>query len=249
MTLLEKYQKFLVVTTPPEIQPPHYTLLAEGWKLLIKENITPMIEEKLQMRQIGDYVWVDDYKDGRRRVLSFFKVNDAYATFQWGWNFDFVPKGRKAVWARTDKSIFTHIYEVSPDFYNAGSTLSKESCRARNRIMMGRYFNDGIINSSTPERGGLLLMINHHKSVFLHVLPLIIEYYHSTVSYEGILKRIELNMQNGYYRFINSQMYITRAFVEKRMGLQEKARQDFEEIQFVNEDIKNLYFKKFNLLT
>ena len=247
MTLLDKYQKFLVITTSPEIQPPHHTLLAEGWKLLIKENITPMIEERLQMRQIGDYVWADEYEDGRRRVLSFFKVNDAYATFQWGWNFDFVPHGNKASWARTDKSIYTHIYEVSPDFYSGVQDFSKARREARNKIIMGRYFKDHII-SRNPENGGLADMINHHESVLLHVLPFITEYYRSTDSYEGILRRIELNADNGYYCFINPQMFIAQAFIEKRMRLPEKAQQDFNNLRFPSEDIKNLYTKKFNQL-
>lgn len=33
-------------------------------------------------------------------------------------------------------------------------------------------------------------------------------------------------------------------FVEKRMGLHEKALQDFEAIPFKNDNIKNAYFKK-----
>ena len=247
MSLLDKYQKYLVITTPPEIQPPHYTLLAEGWKLLIRENITPMVEERLQLRQIGDYVWADEYEDGRRRVLSFFKINDAYATFQWGWNFDYVPHGNKATWARTDKSIYTHIYEVSPDFYNVGQEITKKRQEARNRVVMGRFFKDNII-SGTPENGGLEDMINHHKSVLLHVLPLITEYYQSTASYEGILNRIGLNADDGYYCFINPCMFIAQTFIEKRIGLQEKAQQDFEKLVFPSEDVKNLYLKKFNQL-
>lgn len=246
MTLLEKYQKYLEISTPPEIQPPHYTLLAEGWKLLIRENLTPMIEERLQMRQISNYVWADEYEDGRRRVLSFFKVNDAYATFQWGWNFDFVPQGNKAAWARTDKSIYTHIYEVSPDFIS-GPEFTKESREARNKVVMGRYLKDHIIRR-TPENGGLEDMINHHKSVFLYVLPLITEYYQETASYEDILKRIELNGDDGYYCFINPKMFIVKAFIEKRMGSQEKAQQDFERLIFPSENIKDLYFKKFSRL-
>lgn len=76
------------------------------------------------MRQIGDYIRANEYEEGKRRVLSFFGINDTYATLQWGWNFDFVPKGTDAVWARTDKSIYTHIFEVSPDFYK-----SEHNCR------------------------------------------------------------------------------------------------------------------------
>lgn len=248
MTLLEKYENYLVNTLPLEIQPPSYTLLAEGWKLLIKENITPMIEDRLQLRQIGDYVWADEYADGRRRVLSFFKVNDAYATFQWGWNFDFVPKGAKAVWARTDKSIYTHIYEVSPDFYSGGPEITKESRRARDRIIMGRHCVNGEWHRKPLDNGCLQDMINHHENVFLHVLPLITEYYRATASYEGILKRIELNANDGYYCFINPEMFIAQAFIEKRMGFSEKAQHDFNHLIFPDEGVRALYLNKFNLL-
>lgn len=249
MTLLEKYQNYLMNIMPPEIQPPSYILLAEGWKMLIKENITPMIEDRLQLRQIGDYVWADEYADGRRRVLSFFKVNDGYATFQWGWNFDFVPKGMKAAWARTDKSIYTHIYEVSPDFYTGGPEITEESRRARDRIMMSRNYVNGKWHRKPLDNGCLQDMITHHKGVFLHVLPLITEYYRSTTSYEGILKRIELNAEDGYYCFINPKMFIAQAFIEKRMGFSEKAQYDFSHLRFPNEDVKELYLKKFNFLS
>lgn len=118
--LLDQYEQFLTNNFNPGVPPLHLDLTAEGWRLLVRENLTPMIEEKLQMRQIGDYIWADGHVDGKRRVLSFFKINDAYATFQWGWNFDFVPKasGNKAVWARTDKSVYVHIFELSSDFYD-----------------------------------------------------------------------------------------------------------------------------------
>lgn len=71
--LLEKYEKFFVNNFKPGIAPAHLDLNAEGWKLFVRENLTPMIEDKLQMRQIGDYIWADDYEDGKRRVLSFLK--------------------------------------------------------------------------------------------------------------------------------------------------------------------------------
>ena len=47
MALLEKYQEFLVDNTRPGFQTVHLSLSAEGWKLLIRENLTPIIENEL----------------------------------------------------------------------------------------------------------------------------------------------------------------------------------------------------------
>lgn len=241
--LLEKYDKFLVNNFKPGIAPAHLDLNIEGWKLLIGENLTPMIEDKLQMRQIGDYIWADDYENGKRRVLSFFKINDAYATFQWGWNFDFVPRtlGGKAVWARTDKTVYPHIFELSPDFYDTEDDLAGKKKKARDKTIVSRYR----IDIKNPEKG-LTEKIKQHQKVFCHLLPLMMEYYYATASYEGILKKIDENMKNSYYRFINSDSLISQAFIEKRMGMQEKALCDFEKIPFSNESIREEYFKKFN---
>lgn len=96
---------------------------------------------------------------------------------------------------------------------------------------------------------GLAEKIKQHQKAFCYLLPLIIEYYHGTASYEGILKRIDENMKNSYYRFINSDSLISQAFIEKRMGLLEKAEHDFEAISFSNEGVKEEYFKKFHELS
>ena len=242
MSLLEKYQKYLVDCTMPGYKPRWYFLSADGWKLLIRENITPLIEQKLQMFQLGDYIWADEYDDGKRRVLSFFKINDAYATLQWGWNFDFVPKGTNAVWARTDKSIYTHIFEVSPAFYDPERDRIQAKHEARKNTVIGRYD----IDARNPERA-LHDKINQHKETFLRLLPLMIEYYRITPTYEDIIKRIDYNMKDAWYRFINSgDLMISKVFIEKRMGLQNQAQQDFEKILFSDEKIKDAYLKKFN---
>lgn len=93
---------------------------------------------------------------------------------------------------------------------------------------------------------GLAEKIKQHQKVFGHLLPLMMEYYHATISYEGILKKIDENMKNSYYRFINSDSLISQAFIEKRMGMQEKAFCDFEKIPFSSAGIREEYFKKFN---
>lgn len=263
MTLLEEYQKFLVNNKKPGVWPKSLDLSAEGWKLLIRENLTPLIEEKLQMRQIGDYIWASEYEDGRRKVLSLFKINDAFATFQWGWNFDFVPRitpGKRIVWARTDKSVYTHIYEVSEEFSGyavGGKKQSAGKLRQNNFIKILR----GVRNKKQDAREmtiisrydidiknlekGLKERIKQHKSVFLHLLPLIIEYYQDTATYEKILVRIEQNMQINYYCLINRDIMIVYPFIEKRMGMQEKAFRDFEALQFADENLKAKLFDIF----
>lgn len=106
---------------------------AAQWKEILRENITPVIERELKLKQIGDVVWASDYNMGMRKVLSLFYINDAYATFSWGINFEFVPKcpGKKVVWARTDKSIYSHIYELSEKFYDVSNLNDKEKAQAR----------------------------------------------------------------------------------------------------------------------
>ncbi|MBD5470080.1 MAG: hypothetical protein HDR19_02880 [Lachnospiraceae bacterium] len=254
MTLLEKYQRFLVNHTKPGIEPKSLDLSAEGWKLLIRENLTPLIEEKLQMRQIDDYIWASEYADGRRKVLSLFKINDAFATFQWGWNFDFVPRitsGNRIVWARTDKSVYTHIFELSEDFsgyavpkkekknhsFKSLFVVRNKKQNARDMTIISRY---GIVIKNLEK--ALNERIKQHKSVFLHLLPLIMEYYEATATYEEILIRIEQDMQINYYRLINSDSMIVYPFIEKHMGMREKALRDFEAISFADEKIKAKLF-------
>jgi len=257
------YQPFLVNNTKPEIQPKSLDLSAAGWKLLIKENITPLVEEKLQMKQIGDYIWASEYEDGRRKVLSLFKINDAFATFQWGWNFDFVPRitpGNRIVWARTDKSVYSHIFELSEDFSGYAAADKQQSAEnyrqnhfmkllcapfnkkqsAREKTIISRYG----IDIKNLEKG-LKEKIKQHKAVFFHLLPLIVEYYQETSDYEKILIRIEQNMRIDYYRFINNESMLAYPFIEKRMGMHEKALRDFEAIPFSDEKIKAKVFDIF----
>ena len=52
-------------------------------------------------------------------------------------------------------------------------------------------------------------------------------------------------MGNSYYHLINGAcMWVTKVFIEKRMGMQEKAMQDFEELNFCSEKAKDAYLKK-----
>lgn len=87
--------------------------------------------------------------------------------------------------------------------------------------------------------------IHQHQKVLCHLLPSITEYYTSTASYNTLLERIEQNMQDGYYRLINPDMRISHAFIEKRIGLNEKAVNDFNAISFSDENVRIAYLKRF----
>ncbi|MDE6412554.1 MAG: hypothetical protein K2K42_01465 [Eubacterium sp.] len=235
MKLLEKFQEFF--ENKFDVKPKSCDLTSAEWKLLIKENLTPIIEKELQMKQLSDYVWASDYEDGKRKVLSFFFINDAFATFKWGWNFDFIPKisGNKAVWARTDKSIHTHIFEVSPDFENT----DQENRAVRDKTIISRY---------DLYKEGLEKKIRHYKEVLYFLLPLINAYYSATDSYEKILNRIDMNMESTYYQLLRAVSLIPKAFIEERMGKHKEALEDFNNAYFDNEKIKDEYYKKLLLL-
>lgn len=235
--LSEKYQKFLQNNFLPNVQPPSLDLSAEGWKLLVKENLSPIIEKELDMTQIDDFVWATEYKNGMRKMLSFFRINDAYATFKWGWKFEFIPKcsGSKVVWAKTDKSIYTHIYEISPYFYNTGKVKRED----RKKVVMTRYEID--INNIGK---GLEDKIKHHQEVFYFLLPEIKKYYQSTETMEQVLNKIDENLNHWYFSFINPNLKIVRVFIEYHLGLHEKAINDLEAIEFLSSDIKNQYRKR-----
>ena len=70
------------------------------------------------------------------------------------------------------------------------------------------------------------------------------EYYRSTETMELILRRIDLNLENPYYRFINPGLLISKVFILYCLKSKEKAISDFEKIPFQCEDIKNQYYKK-----
>lgn len=86
-----------------------------------------------------------------RKVLSLYFINNSYATLKWGWNFEFIPKsvGSKLVWAKTDKSICTHIFEFSEAFYNSDYTDNKKK-EAYEKAIVSRtcglqsFFREGI---------------------------------------------------------------------------------------------------------
>lgn len=241
MSLLQKCWQFLVNHFEDNHSLIHFELTATQWKALVREHLIPIIEKELQVKQIADFVWASEYNSlGMRKVISFFYLNNAYATFKWGWNFEFIPKcsGSKVVWARTDKSIYTHVYELSKDFYNSDGTNRKKR-EAYDRTIVSRYF---VIEKNA--KNVIEKIVKDHKKMLKYLLPTIQEYYRSTETMELILRRIDLNLENPYYRFINPGLLISKVFILYYLKSKEKAISDFEKIPFQCEDIKNQYYKK-----
>lgn len=76
------------------------------------------------------------------------------------------------------------------------------------------------------------------------MLPTIKRYYNATNTLESVLSRIDLNMENYYYRFINLELVVLRVFILYRLNLKEKALYDFEKISFTSDKIREQYYKK-----
>ena len=76
------------------------------------------------------------------------------------------------------------------------------------------------------------------------MLPTIKKYYNATKTLESVLSRIDENLNNEYYSFINPGLAISRAFILYRLNLKEEAIADFEKIPFVSEKIRAQYYKK-----
>ena len=241
MSLLQKFKQFLTDDLKGGALTLDFIITAEERKALIREHLTPVIEKELQMTQVADFIWASEYNGvGMRKVLSFFHINDAYATLKWGWNFEFVPKysGSKIVWARTDKSIYTHVYEVSKDFYDVGGMNDKKR-QARDKVIMSRYYFDEKRSNNVIAKAA-----KDYRETLKHLLPTIKKYYNATKTLESVLSRIDENLNNEYYSFINPGLAISRAFILYRLNLKEEAIADFEKIPFVSEKIRAQYYKK-----
>lgn len=210
-----------------------------GFKLLIHESLTTIIEKELNMKYLGNCVWATEYDNHRRKVLQVFFINNAYATFSWGYNFDFIPKkvGKKLSNANTDKSICSHIFDVSNDFYKNTANRNKT-----------------VINNSGGKiddfNNSILKMKRNYVEVFKFLLPIINEYYKRTETINDIIQDIErkLNEKDLYYRLVNSDMKITKVFIQAYYENKEKALKEFEKINFEDESIKHEYLSKLSSL-
>lgn len=212
-------------------------LTPTGWKILIDKVLSPVIEKELGMTYLGNGYWADSFNNHRRRVLSLFYINNAFATFKWGWNFDFVPgkSGKRLVYARTDKCVYSHIFEMSSDFYN--------NTEKRKHTIIGAYGGE-----ISHYNASMNAMCKSYVDAFYFLLPLIRDYYKKTDSYNNTLKCIEHNLENDYLKIINYDMTVARVFIEYASGNCKSALSHFEDIGFTDDDIKNKYLRALHKL-
>ena len=230
-----KYKNYIVKPFPGTAESDDFTLTPTGWKILVDESVSELIEKELGMRYLGGYIWASEYENHRRKVVKLFLVNQSYATFQWGWNFDFIPKpsGKKLMNTRTDKSIYSHLFEVSVDFYRGTKNREKTILSANG-------------NSIAQFEQSITEMAESYRKAFRYVLPTIKHFYNETNTYDKILGNIEkkLNSPNRYFRFINHEMGMVKIFIEYFIGKENLAYENFAQLEFSSEELRALWLSK-----
>ena len=212
------------------------TLKAQGWTKLIHEMLDERIKSDFGLSPIKERWWANEYDDGRRKVITLFLVNDMFATIQWGWNFDYIPKitGNKCVWARTDKTIFAHTFRLSEEFVHGGEDGN------RRKSVFGR------LSFTKPEEFSKI--VNEIDKAYSFVKKDIKAYYERTKGYDGMLSELEEICDDKYYCFLHPQNYLVKIGVEKHMGKTEKAVKQLKESEYPNEELKADFGKKTGLL-
>lgn len=224
------YKNYLCKT---ELKNKYIELNYEGWKMLLDEAISEIVEKELDMKYLGNGTWATDYNNYCRKVLQLFLINKKYATFKWGWCFDFIPKkkGKKLIYIKSDNQIDSHIFEVSSDFYK--NTVN------RRKTIISNYREK--LNSFEET---ILIMKENYKEVIIFLLPIIKKYYENTNNYQGIINDIQNKLNNNYYCAINPEMKIVKVYINAFLGKKDEAIKELKNINFENEIIKEEYFTK-----
>ena len=210
----EKYKDHLISCWMPEYDAEHSTryLMVAGWNMLLAEVFSPLIEKELGMRYIGNRIWVDDYSEHRRKVLSLFQPTDLGGSFKWGWNYDFVPKmsGGKAVYVRTDKSVFTHFFE---NIYENHNKTVEQLCKKSDMLFDRCNIDIADFENSMKQK------VKEHMNAFYTTLPLIRSFYDETKTYEQTIGMIDILLESNYYRLIQGNyLYLTKLFYSSIWG-------------------------------
>lgn len=215
---VEKYKEYIVSFYMPEYEAQYSDriLAVEGWKLLLDEVFSPLIEKELGMRYLGNRIWADDYDGHRRRVLSLFQPTDLGGCFRWGWNYDFVPKmvGGKAVYARTDKTIFAHFYENAFENHNRNDERFKKS--------PDMFFYRYTIDIDDYEES-MKSKVKEHTNAFYKTLPLIRAFYEETSTYEQTIEMLDVLLESDYYGLLQGNyLYLTKLFLQQYVDPEEE---------------------------
>ena len=236
----DKYKDYLISNWMPEHEAEHSTrhLMVAGWNMLLDEVFSPLIEKELGMRYIGNRVWVDDYSKHRRKVLSLFQQTDLDGSFRWGWNYDFVPKisGGKAVYVRTDKSVFTHFFENIHENHNK----TAEQFYKKSDMVFDRCAID-----TADFENSMKQKVKEHTDAFYTTLPLIRSFYDATETYEQTIGMIDTLLESNYYRFIQGDyLYMTKLFLQQYVGIEQDNEKELREL-FEADSLRESVLQKF----
>lgn len=237
--IMKKYSEYKYYTDTNENANMRWIALkAEGWKKLTHEMLDDRIAEDFGLHRIKERFWASDYDDGRRKVISIFLVNDMYATIQWGWNFENIPKisGSKCVWARTDKSIYLHTFRLPQEFVNG-----KEYPDGYEKAVFGRSFY------CKPEQFDNAI-VEDLETAYEFVRKYIKVYFDKTKTYDGLLAELEDICGNMYYCFLHPDNYLVYLAVENQIGNREKAKKHFEMMDYFKDaELKAEYGRKIGI--
>lgn len=233
----EKYKNYLLNSWPVEYWDIYTTryLSGEGWTMFLDEVFSPLIERELGMRYMGNRVWADDYSCHRRRVLSLFLHSTLAGSFQWGWNFDFIPRisGGKAIYARTDKTIFTHFFENC--HYNHDSSVVNKS---------GLFFDRDDVDTADFDNS-MQKKADRHISAFYATLSRIKTFYAETETYEQTVEMIDTLLKNSYYALIEGrELWIAYLFLRQYIGAGEDNEKILSKL-FTKDFTRESLIKKF----
>ena len=190
---------------------PAAELTPSRWKELLDQAWSEPLAQRLDMTYLGGWYWAAPWKDHRRKVLRvWLQRSCTCGTFQWGWNFDFIPhiSGNRLAYRRTNKAVGQELFRV-PESY------IRQSGRQRERVMAGQYFNEL----------GEGALVERDRSLLTGILPALEEYYQRTEAPEMLLTEAEELEKHSWYPFVcGTQLAITRAFILAAMGRKEEGR-------------------------
>ena len=240
----EKYKEYLFNPYMPEYADKYTTrfFMVAGWNILLDEVFSPLIEKELGMRYMGNRIWADDYCKHRRRVLSLFQSTDLDGSFKWGWNYDFVPKisGGKAVYVRTDKSVFPNFFENI--HYNHDDAVTQLYEDKKNNMRFDRCFIDiADFENSMKQK------VKGYTDAFYTTLPLIQAFYKETETYEQTLDMGNAISKHMYYAMIEGgNLFLTKMFLRQYIEANEdneKVLRESIEKELTRESVLKKFYK------
>ena len=143
---------------------------------------------------------------------------------------------KKAVYVRTDKSIFTHFFE---NIWENHNKIVEGKCQKADMTFNRCYIDSADFENSMRQR------VKAYEAAFYYTLPLIRSFYEETKTYEQSIKMINTLLESSYYRLIQGNyLYLTKIFLQQYVSLVEENEKELREL-FVNDNTRESFLKKF----